>query len=79
MSFILTRPATISLSEVFMRFCWQQILGSRGDMEAKIEEKTKQQIDEIALNVSTHREEAMQKLLKLVCDIKPELHQNFRP
>jgi len=47
-------------------------------MENKIELKTKAQIEEINRNVQTHREKAMQKLLKLVCDIKPELHENFR-
>jgi len=57
----------------------QRILGSRGDMETKIEVKTKQQIEEINRNVQLHREKAMQKLLKLVCDIKPELHENYRP
>jgi len=29
--------------------------------------------------VKASREKAMQKLLKLVCDIKPELHQNYKP
>jgi len=56
----------------------QRILGSRGDMENKIEMKTKQQIEEINVNVKAHREKAMQNLLKLVCDIKPELHENYR-
>jgi len=55
-----------------------QILGSRGDMEAKIEEATRQKIDEINRNVQINKEKAMQRLLKLVCDIKPELHANFQ-
>lgn len=56
----------------------QKILGSRGDMENKIEVKTKQEIEEINRNVKTQREKAMQKLLKIVCDIKPELHENYK-
>jgi len=55
-----------------------QILGSRGDMEAKIEEATRQKIDEINRSVQTNKDQAMQRLLKLVCDIKPELHANFQ-
>jgi len=46
-------------------------------MEAKIEEATRQKIDEINRNVQMNKEKAMQRLLKLVCDIKPELHANF--
>lgn len=55
-----------------------QILGSRGDMEAKIEQGTRQKIEELNRNVQTNKEKAMQKLLKLVCDIKPELHENYQ-
>jgi len=55
-----------------------QILGSRGDMEAKIEDATRQKIDEINRSVQTNKDKAMQRLLKLVCDIKPELHANFQ-
>jgi hypothetical protein len=54
-----------------------QILGSRGDMEAKIEQTTRQKIEELNRNVQANKEKAMQKLLKLVCDIKPELHENY--
>lgn len=57
--------------------CEPQILGSRGDMEAKIEEQTRQKIGEINSSVQMNKERAMQRLMKLVCDIKPELHANF--
>lgn len=62
---------------VFWHACVMQILGSRGDMEAKIEEATRQKIDEINGSVQMNKDKAMQRLLKLVCDIKPELHANF--
>ena len=55
-----------------------QIIGSRGDMQIQIDQKTAKQIDEINRNVQTNKEKAMQKLLILVCDIKPELHINYR-
>jgi len=55
-----------------------QILGSRSDMEAKIEETTRQKIDDINRSVQMNKDKAMQRLLKLVCDIKPELHANFQ-
>ena len=47
-------------------------------MEAKIEQTTRQRIDELNRNVQTNKERAMQILLRLVCDIQPELHQNYQ-
>lgn len=55
-----------------------QIMGSKGDMEAKIEENTRIKIDEINRSVKQNQELAMKKLLDLVSDIKPELHQNVK-
>ena len=46
-------------------------------MEAKVEESTRQKISEINGNVAMNKDNAMQRLMKLVCDIKPELHANF--
>jgi len=46
-------------------------------MEAKIEDATRQKIDDINRSVAQNKDRAMQRLLKLVCDIKPELHANF--
>jgi len=46
-------------------------------MEAKIEDATRQKIDDINRSVAQNKDHAMQRLLKLVCDIKPELHANF--
>ncbi len=55
-----------------------QILGSKGDMEAKIEQGTRVKIDHLNQNVANNKEQALSRLLNLVCDIKPELHQNLR-
>lgn len=55
-----------------------QILGSKGDMESKIEAGTRQKIQDLNSNVVRNREEALKKLLAIVLDIKPELHQNLR-
>ena len=55
-----------------------QILGSKGDMESKIEAGTRQKIQDLNSNVVRNKEEALKKLLAIVLDIKPELHQNLR-
>jgi len=55
-----------------------RILGSKGDMESKIDAATKTKIIEINQNVADHKGETMERLLNLIYDIKPELHINLR-
>jgi V-type H+-transporting ATPase subunit G len=56
----------------------QVTLGSHGDRQAKIDEDTAKQLVEIGQSVVKTKDEAMEKLLALVCDIKPELHMNYQ-
>nr|CAD7258053.1 unnamed protein product [Timema shepardi]CAD7569555.1 unnamed protein product [Timema californicum] len=42
-----------------------------------IEADTKVKIDEMNKQVTVHKEQVIQKILELVYDIKPELHQNY--
>lgn len=55
-----------------------RIMGSKGDSEAKIDHNTRAEMEDINRNVASHTDQAMQKLLALVCNIKPEVHQNLR-
>ena len=55
-----------------------QIMGSKGDMEAQIEEQTCGKINQMNRNVAATKEKAMQRLLAMVTDIKPEFHTNAR-
>nr|CAD7460830.1 unnamed protein product [Timema tahoe] len=52
-------------------------MGSREDVAARIEADTKVKIDEMNKQVTVHKEQVIQKILELVYDIKPELHQNY--
>lgn len=52
-------------------------MGSRDDIAVKIEETTKKRIIEMETNVSTNKDKVVSRILSLVYDIKPELHQNF--
>jgi len=56
-----------------------RILGSKGDMEKKIAISTQAKIEEIEKRVNTEKEKGIQKLLRVVCDIKSELHENYHP
>lgn len=53
-------------------------MGSREDVAARIESETKIKIDEMNKSVVIHKEVVIEKILQLVYDIKPELHQNYR-
>lgn len=55
-----------------------QILGSKGDMEARIEQATARKLVEINKNVGENREVALSRLLSIICDINPEVHQNYK-
>ncbi|CAH1785456.1 unnamed protein product [Owenia fusiformis] len=55
-----------------------KIMGTKGDMESKVDIETQQKIKEINANVQKTREQTMASLLTLVYDIKPELHINLR-
>ncbi|XP_041371221.1 V-type proton ATPase subunit G-like [Gigantopelta aegis] len=55
-----------------------RVLGSRGDMEHKIEEGTRINISELNENVRRNKETALKRLLEIVYDIKPKLHQNLQ-
>ena len=57
---------------------FQQHMGSKDDFQAKIEEQTNVRLDQISESVKKNKEEVIQRLLTLIYDIKPELHQNLR-
>lgn len=56
----------------------QSVLGSRGDREKQIEKDTNVRIHEIEGNVRKNSQQALRKLLDVVYDIQPELHENLR-
>ena len=53
-------------------------MGSREDVAAKIDQDTKQRIDDMNRAVASHKEPVVQEMLKLIYDISPQLHKNYR-
>ncbi|XP_068695748.1 V-type proton ATPase subunit G-like [Montipora foliosa] len=53
-------------------------MGSKDDFKAKVDEQTMVQLNEIGESVEKNKEKVIDRLLNLVYDIKPELHQNLR-
>lgn len=59
-------------------FLLQQHMGSKDDHQAKVEEQTKTRLSEISTSVQQNKDKVIERLLSLVYDIKPELHQNLK-
>eukprot|EP00095_Tigriopus_kingsejongensis_P004551 snap_masked-scaffold4150_size6548-processed-gene-0.0 protein:Tk04551 transcript:snap_masked-scaffold4150_size6548-processed-gene-0.0-mRNA-1 annotation:"vacuolar atpase g subunit-like protein" len=53
-------------------------VGSRGDIAARIEADTKTKIAEMKTSVAAGQAGVITQLIDMVCEIKPEVHKNFR-
>jgi len=52
--------------------------GSKDDIAARIEADTKVKIEAMNRSVVANKEEVIDSLIGLVCDIKPTVHKNYR-
>uniref|UniRef100_F7API3 V-type proton ATPase subunit G n=1 Tax=Equus caballus TaxID=9796 RepID=F7API3_HORSE len=55
-----------------------KIMGSQSSLSGEIEEQTQGQIKELNGSYSKYMENVMNQLLSVVCDVKPEIHMNYR-
>lgn len=53
-------------------------MGSREGVAAKIDADTVLKIEDMNRSISSNKPALMNEILKLVCDIKPQLHQNYQ-
>ena len=53
-------------------------VGSKEDIAAKIEADTKVKIEAMNRSVASNKSDVITNLIGLVCDIKPEVHKNYR-
>ncbi|KAK3730056.1 hypothetical protein QZH41_009560, partial [Actinostola sp. cb2023] len=53
-------------------------MGSKDDFQVKIDENTQIKLQEMTLNVNQNKDGAIKRILEIVYDISPELHQNYR-
>ncbi|KAF1426551.1 V-type proton ATPase subunit G 1, partial [Spheniscus magellanicus] len=53
-------------------------LGSHGSCTTEVEKETQEKMSVIQQNFQKNREVVLSQLLLLVCDIKPEIHVNYR-
>ncbi|KAF5913997.1 hypothetical protein HPG69_010155 [Diceros bicornis minor] len=55
-----------------------KIMGSQSSLSEEIEEQTRGQIKELNGSYNKYVENVMNQLLSVVCDVKPEIHMNYR-
>uniref|UniRef100_H3A0Q3 V-type proton ATPase subunit G n=1 Tax=Latimeria chalumnae TaxID=7897 RepID=H3A0Q3_LATCH len=56
----------------------QAAMGSQGNLNAEVEQQTRRKIQGIQSSFQKNREKVLRQLLMLVCDIRPEIHENYR-
>nr|XP_004659590.1 V-type proton ATPase subunit G 3 [Jaculus jaculus] len=55
-----------------------KIMGSQSNLSDEIEGQTQEKIKELSGSYNKCMESVIQQLLSMVCDIKPEIHLNYR-
>jgi len=56
-----------------------QNAGSKDDFAAQMKTDTEKRLQKINAEVATNKEQVIDRLLDLIYDIKPEVHQNYKP
>ncbi|XP_069897571.1 V-type proton ATPase subunit G 3 [Dipodomys merriami] len=65
-------------SDEQFRLKQSKLMGSQGDLASEIEEQTQGKIQELNRSYNQCMESVMKQLLSAVCDMKPEVHVNYR-
>ncbi|XP_005375191.1 PREDICTED: V-type proton ATPase subunit G 3 [Chinchilla lanigera] len=55
-----------------------KIMGSQSNISEEVEEQTLQKIQEMSRSYNKYMESVLKQLLSMVCDMKPEIHINYR-
>lgn len=53
-------------------------MGSQSNLAEEIEEQTREKIKELNESYSNCVESVLTQVLNMVCDVKPEIHLNYR-
>ncbi|XP_029441748.1 pollen-specific leucine-rich repeat extensin-like protein 3 [Rhinatrema bivittatum] len=56
----------------------QAVMGSQGNLSTEVEQQTRKKIQTMQSSHQKNKERVLRQLLTFVCDIKPEIHQNYR-
>lgn len=53
-------------------------MGSQSHLSEEIEEQTLEKIKELHGSYNKYMESVLTQVLNMVCDVKPEIHMNYR-
>lgn len=53
-------------------------MGSQSNLSEDIEEQTLEKIKELHRSYNKYMESVLTQVLNMVCDVKPEIHMNYR-
>lgn len=55
-----------------------QAMGSQGNLSAEVEQATRRQVQGMQSSQQRNRECVLAQLLGMVCDVRPQVHPNYR-
>nr|CAC85693.1 lysosomal ATPase [Rattus norvegicus] len=56
----------------------QAAMGSQGNLSAEVEQATRRQVQGMQSSQQRNRERVLTQLLGMVCDVRPQVHPNYR-
>lgn len=62
----------------FDSFCFKQHVGSREGVATRIDKDAKQKLEEMTRALASNKDGVIKDVLRLVYDIEPKLHKNYR-
>ncbi|KAK2493687.1 hypothetical protein MC885_002980 [Smutsia gigantea] len=65
---------------VYFHYCFSflRALGSHGSCSTEVEKETQEKMTILQTYFQQNRDEVLDNLLAFVCDIRPEIHENYR-
>lgn len=55
-----------------------QAMGSQGNLSTEVEQATRRQVQGMQSSQQKNRERILAQLLGMVCDVRPQVHPNYR-
>ena len=62
----------------FFLFSTPQAMGSQGNLSTEVEQATRRQVQGMQSSQQKNRERILAQLLGMVCDVRPQVHPNYR-
>lgn len=74
----LLHPGTLLFLFLLFSVPRPQAMGSQGNLSAEVEQATRRQVQGMQSSQQRNRERVLAQLLGMVCDVRPQVHPNYR-